>query len=89
MSKHYQVEQIIEYLKAKIESTKKELDKYESPIMVDITKNSPHLQFEYIRLKAILQENEAILLTIDKFTDIPVNPKGGKNEKQNRQSREK
>lgn len=68
---NYQVKQIIEYLSGRIANLKEKLKQYESPIMQDMAKNSPHLQYDYIRLSVELQTLEDNLLAIEKFTDIP------------------
>lgn len=62
------VKKIIEYLEGKIESLKQKLKTYESPIMQDMARNSPHLQMDYVRLTAELQANEDNLLAIRTFT---------------------
>jgi len=67
MQKDTQVKKIIEYLQAKIDNLKEKLKAYESPIMQDMAKNSPHLQMDYIRLSTELQANEENLLAIESF----------------------
>jgi len=83
MQTNYEVEKIIEYLQGKIANYKEKLKAYESPIMQDMAKNSPHLQMEYIRLSTELQANEDNLLAIQKFTTQPAieKPKNKKNDK--------
>ena len=87
MPKHYQVEQIVNYLKEKIASLKAKQAEYEGPIMADLAKSSPHLQYDYIRLKTELQCCEDHLLMIDKFTEMPDNKKVKDENKKDRQSR--
>jgi hypothetical protein len=87
MSKHYQVEQIINYLKEKIANLKSKLAEYEGPIMADLAKNSVHLQFDYIRLKTELQCSEDHLLMIDKFTELPDTKRVKDESKKDRQGR--
>lgn len=61
------VNKIIEFLEEKIKNTKAKLAAYDSPIMQNMTKDSPHLQMDYIRLSTELQANEDTLLAIRKF----------------------
>ena len=76
MQNNNEVQKIIEYLEGKISNLKDRLKAYESPIMQDMAKNSPHLQMDYIRLSSELQANEDNLLAIRKFS----NPVKEKNE---------
>jgi hypothetical protein len=73
-----QVKKIIEYLNGKIASLKEKLKQYDSPIMQDMAKNSPHLQMDYIRIASELQANEDNLLAIKTFTAEPVIKKPSK-----------
>ena len=77
MQKEDQVKKIIEYLEGKISNIKERLKAYESPIMQDMAKNSPHLQMDYIRLSSELQANEDNLLAIVKFTTTTEQAKDG------------
>lgn len=76
MQNDNQVQKIIEYLQGKIQNIQQKLKAYESPIMQDMAKNSPHLQMDYIRLTTELQANEDNLLAIQKFS-APENSKDG------------
>lgn len=68
MQTNEQVEKIILYLEGKIEKLKQGLQKFESPIIQDLSKNSPHLQMEYTRLSVELQTTEDNLLAIKTFS---------------------
>lgn len=71
MKNENQVKKIIEYLQGKIINLKEKLKQYDSPIMQEMCKNSPHLQMDFIRLTTELQANEDNLLAIQKFADVP------------------
>jgi hypothetical protein len=68
-----QVKKIIDYLQAKISNLKEKLKQYDTPIMQEMAKNSPHLQMDYIRLTTELQANEENLLAIQNFYTEPEN----------------
>lgn len=74
MQNQNQVKKIIEYLQGKISNLKEKLKQYDSPIMQEMCKSSPHLQMDYIRLTTELQTNEDNLLAIQKFCDLPGQP---------------
>lgn len=78
MQTDHQVKKIIEYLQGKIANLKEKLKAYESPMMQDMAKNSPHLQMDYIRLSTELQTNEDNLLAIEKFS-VTEKPSNGSN----------
>lgn len=86
MPNQTEVEKIIEYLAAKIAILKERLKAYESPMMQDMAKSSPHLQMDYIRLSAELNANEDNLLAIQKFSTSPrpEKPKAENNAKKNK-----
>lgn len=68
MKTNDQVKKIIDYLEGKISHLKDALAKYDSPMMQEMAKNSPHLQMEYTRLTVELQANEDNLLAIRTFS---------------------
>lgn len=67
MQTENKVKQIIEYLQEKIKSLEKKIKDYDGPIMQELAKNSPHLQYDYTRLKAQLESTEDDLRVIMKF----------------------
>jgi hypothetical protein len=71
MKNNTQVKKIIEYLSEKISNSKEKIKEYEAPVMQDLMKSSPHLQYEYVRLKTAIEENENNLLVIEKFSGTP------------------
>lgn len=75
MQKDTQVKKIITYLEGKISSIREKLKQYDTPMMQEMAKNSPHLQMEYTRLTVELQANEDNLLAIRTFTSEPADPK--------------
>lgn len=78
-----EVKKIIEYLQGKINSLKEKKAAYDSPIMQDMAKNSPHLQMDYIRISTELQTNEDNLLAIKTFnTEQPLVKPAQKKKKQ-------
>ena len=82
MKSENQVKKIIEYLQGKISNLKEKLKQYDSPIMQEMCKNSPHLQMDFIRLTTELQANEDNLLAIQKFADVPAQVKPGRVKKE-------
>lgn len=77
MKSNPEVQNIIDFLTEKITRQKAKLSEYESPIMQEMIKSSPHLQYEYIRTKTELESHEDILLAINKFTK-PENKNGNR-----------
>lgn len=65
-----QVENIISLLETKKNIIKVKIDEYNSPIMIDLIKNSPHLQLEYTRLNATHEVVEDLLITIRELYGI-------------------
>ena len=71
MQNNNDVKKIIQYLQGKIDNLKRKKAEYDSPMMQDMVKNSPHYQVEYSRLCIELQVNEDNLLAIKTFTAEP------------------
>jgi hypothetical protein len=63
-----EVEKIISYLEAKLQSIKEKMERYEGPIMGEVLKNNPQVSSEYFRLCALADEIEDNLLAIRKFS---------------------
>jgi|GEM_PF-6597677 len=62
-----EVQKIKEYLRGRIAILQKKVQEFESPILQEMCKNSPHLQFDYIKVTTALQELQDTLLAIEKF----------------------
>lgn len=75
------MKKIILYLEGKIKKLEEALKKYDSPMMQDMAKNSPHLQMEYTRLSVELQVIEDNLLAIKTFSQEPADKSTTKNKK--------
>lgn len=63
------VKRIIRYIQAKIANLQKKKAEYDSPIIQEQARNSPHYQAEYNRICIELQVNEDNLLAIETFSE--------------------
>lgn len=81
MKTNTEVEKIIQYLEDKLAQIRGKIEKYETPILGEVLKNSSHIQSEYFRLCARADEIEDNLLAIKRFSGVTPKKKNNGNSK--------
>lgn len=65
------VDKIKSFIALKVENLKQQIAEYETPIMQELVKASPHMQLDILIKKAELRANEENLMAIETFCPSP------------------
>jgi hypothetical protein len=79
--RHYQVQNIIEYIQAKISNLKKKIEEYNSPVMQETLRSSQRMQADFHEKQRALDIYEDLLLVFEKFSNEPAPPENNKTRK--------